>query len=81
MTMTRALRATLAGLLVFFAASAEIEGKPLFLHGGHPHGAGGGGGGEASACDAGGSGVCAQFQNGQTFITWPDMATGASGDG
>ena len=38
-----------------------------------------GGGGPAEACDGGGSGVCAAFQNGQTFITWIDSATGAAG--
>jgi hypothetical protein len=79
--MPRLLRAALAVLLALVVAATGIEAKPLFLSGGHPQGAGGGGegGGVAQACD-GGSSVCAQFQSGQTFVTWTDMATGAAGN-
>jgi hypothetical protein len=33
----------------------------------------------SQACDPD-SGICAQFQNGQTFITWRDLATGTAGN-
>ena len=37
------------------------------------------GGGMAQACDPASS-ICTLFQNGQTFITWPDMAIGVAGN-
>ncbi len=49
-----------------------------FPRGGSPH-ADAGGSGSPSACD-GGSSVCASFKDGQTFVTWDDAATGASGN-
>ena len=68
----------------FIAASALLclgvagaQAKPPFLGGGSPNGAGPGG--SPSACD-GGSSVCASFKDGQTFVTWDDAATGASGN-
>lgn len=36
--------------------------------------------GGTRACDPGGSGVCAQFQSGQTFVTWKDKADGLAGN-
>ena len=56
---------------------AAASASPIFLRGGTP---GGGGGGSTSACDSNPTNVCAQFQSGQTFVTWPDIATGAGGN-
>jgi len=78
MTMRRLLAAALLlgpVLLLGGAALDDTAARPLFLRAGHPSGAGGG----AQACDSGGSGVCAQFQNGQTFVTWDDVGTDGAG--
>ena len=75
MPRTRKLVFTLALCL----AVAGADAKPLFLNGGAPIG-GGGGGGSPSACD-GGSSVCAQFQAGQTFVTWDDVGKGGGTPG
>ena len=75
------LRAVLAGLAVLVRHGRE-RGEAPGSAGSSPRGAGGGGGGGggvASACD-GGSSVCAQFQSGQTFVTWTDLDTGAAGN-
>ena len=74
----RLLALTLAlGLYGPGVAAGPIHGgQPGTLSGGG--GGGGGGGGLAEACD-GGSSVCAGFKDGQTFVTWTDLATGASG--
>ena len=50
------------------------QAQLVFKRGGGP-----GGGGSAQSCD-GGSSVCAQFQSGQTFVTWTDLATGTGGN-
>lgn len=48
--------------------------NPPFTRGGVGVGGGSGGTlGPAYACDALGSGVCADYSNGQTFIQWPDV--------
>lgn len=53
---------------------AGAQASPLTQFRGHPtSGGGGGGSGAAYACDAGGSGVCADFSDGQTFVQWPDV--------
>jgi hypothetical protein len=65
-------------LLALGIGIAGSEAKPPFQRGGSP---GGGGGGVAQACDSGLTGdVCAQFQNGQTFVTWTDMDIEAAGN-
>jgi hypothetical protein len=66
-----------AALLALALAASGAWAKPPVLRGGHP--GGGGSGGTVQACD-GGSSVCAQFQNGQSFITWNDPDTGTAGD-
>src|SRR5689334_22991737 len=69
-------QAALAALLLSLAA-AGVSAKPVFLRDGSP--STGGGSGSAQACDDGSS-VCAQFENGQAFITWDDLATGSTGN-
>ena len=69
-------RIAIAALLLGLAAT-PVAAKPLIFYGGAPRVVGGGGG-VAQTC--GGGGVCAQFQDGQTFVTWTDLATGAAGD-
>ena len=69
-----------AALAVAALPGSDSIARPLLFRGGAPHG-----GGEpppaSSLCAPGLTGpVCAQFQNGQTFVTWADMATGAAGD-
>src|SRR4051812_4280285 len=58
----------LAGLL-----GVQTGAAPVFIRGGTPAGGGGGTTGTAYACDGGGSGVCADFSSGQTFVQWPDV--------
>jgi hypothetical protein len=62
--------------LALCLAVAGAAARPPFTRGGM---AGGGGGGASQACDSNPTNVCAQFQNGQTFVTWPDVNTGAAG--
>lgn len=65
--------------LALCLAASAADARPPFGRGGSPHAGGEGGGGAPSfACGTGD--VCATFQNGQSFITWPDAATGASGN-
>ena len=64
------------GLLVSLGVAA-VEARPRFLRGG-TSGSGSPPGGVTQACD-GGSSVCAQFQNGQTFVTWDDVGTTGAG--
>jgi hypothetical protein len=71
----------LATALVVALIATGAVAKPLLFRGGSPHVPGGGGTPATQVCAAGLTGnVCAQFQSGQTFVTWTDMATGAAGD-
>lgn len=63
-------------ILALCLGIAGAEAKPPFLRGGG--GGVGSGDGVAQACGTGG--VCAQFQNGQTFVTWMDMDVDAAGN-
>jgi hypothetical protein len=62
-------------ILALCLTAVGADALPPFARGG----ASGGGGGSTQACDPNSTNVCAQFQNGQTFITWPDVNTGAAG--
>lgn len=66
------MRKLIVPALVLGLGVAGAAAKPLFLRGGVPNGAG-----SAQACGSGG--VCAQFQDGQTFVTWTDADTDAAG--
>lgn len=81
--MMRKLTLFLALALSLATAGADAEQLFRGLQG-NPAAIGGGGGGEPGGgltqmCDPGSS-VCAGFQNGQTFVTWDDLATGATGN-
>jgi hypothetical protein len=67
------LSALLAVVLTLGLAGSASAQK--FRHGGAPPS----GGGAAFACDLNLTGVCADFANGQTFVQWPDAASGAAG--
>ncbi|MGD9614226.1 MAG: hypothetical protein AB7H90_11465 [Alphaproteobacteria bacterium] len=55
--------------------AAAVDAQLVFRRGGQPISAGGG------ASEAFGTGgTYARFQNGQTFVTWPDIDTGAAGN-
>ena len=69
--------ALLLGLVAAGISASDLSANPPFARKGVS--GGGGGGGSAQACD-GGSSVCAQFENGQAFVTWDDLATGATGN-
>ena len=69
--------ALLLGLVAAGISTSDLSANPPFARKGVS--GGGGGGGSAQACD-GGSSVCAQFENGQAFVTWDDLATGATGN-
>jgi hypothetical protein len=73
--MKRFLAATAAIGLIAAGLADGAWAKPRFARGGHS-----GGGGTAQACD-GGSSVCVQFQDGQSFVTWTDVNTETTGDG
>lgn len=70
-------RRLLAAALALALASFGAWAKPPFSRGGHPAGASG----VAQACDPAVPDLCAQFQDGQTFVTWTDLDTGTAGDG
>src|SRR4051812_11253799 len=69
--------ALLLGLVAAGISASDLSANPPFSRKGVS--GGGGGGGSAQACD-GSSSVCAQFENGQAFVTWDDLATGATGN-
>jgi hypothetical protein len=69
------MKRVLATALLLTASAAQA--RPIFMQGGHPVPGGGGGGSPTFDCGTGS--VCVTFQNGQAFITWDDVDTGAAG--
>jgi hypothetical protein len=68
-------------LSVCLGIAGAADANPIFRHGGHEHPTSGGGiSGSPQACDPNSTNVCAQFVSGQTFVTWPDVATGSAGN-
>lgn len=72
------VRRALLTLVVGANLVAPAAANPIrYLHrGGAPAATGG----VTQACATDGSSVCARFQNGQTFVTWTDLATGSAGN-
>jgi hypothetical protein len=79
-TRNHAHRAPLVGLsaVLLCASIIAADAKPLSRRGGNP--GGGSSGGVAQACDPVVTSTCAQFQDGQTFVTWSDVNQDAAGD-
>lgn len=81
--------AVVVAVLACLGLGVGVSAKPLFLR----SGGGGAGpppttpppppppsGGSTLACSADDTNICARVQNGQTFVTWKDMASGATGN-
>jgi hypothetical protein len=70
-----AMKRFLATAAVIGVAVAVAHAKPPFQRGGHS----GGGSGSAQACDPSVPTLCAQYQDGQTIVTWDDVGTDGAG--
>src|SRR4051794_22870265 len=70
------IRKSLLALLGLALGLSAADAGQMFMRGGASSGVPTA---TASACDGAGTGVCADFANGQTFVQWPDAATAAPG--